>query len=483
MPATLQACLVLVLLCPVAEGAAAVEESRTTYPNILLVVSDDHSAPHVGCYGNPDVRTPVLDRLSQHGILCRRAYVTAPQCVPSRASILTGRMPLEIGLCRFSDNLRREVKILPEYLSQVGYFTGLCGRAYHLDGSGDANRPAIRALLTQDELPNIKERVDFCRVAGHPNLGEQALKQMQEFLDQKPADRPFFLQLCWSDPHRGWDDAPKPDPIDPRQLTLPETYPDTPGVRKDLAEYYNEINRLDAHTGRALEVLRERELYDNTIVVFIGDNGGSQFRGKGTLNELGIWVPLIIRLPHDEHAGTELTPLVSAEDLVPTLLEAIGLSIPSEITGKSFYPGLAGRDYEAREYVFAERMGHTAALPVNSSAFDLGRAVVSERFKRIYNCIWQLPYTPVDFDHAPFFNHLKKRNGAGELSELHSRLYFSDRAMFELYDLAEDPLELNNLAGSAEAREVENRLRTVLSAQMMRAHDFLPPPIPGKKGW
>src|SRR5678816_2873964 len=121
--------LLLALLIPMARAA--------TQPSILIILSDDHSAAHVGCYGNPDVHTPNLDAFASEGMRFTRAYTTAPQCVPSRASILTGRHPIDIGMTRFSAALPRDVKLFPETLKQNGYYTGLCGRGYHLDGNPD----------------------------------------------------------------------------------------------------------------------------------------------------------------------------------------------------------------------------------------------------------------------------------------------------------------------------------------------------------
>src|SRR5262249_41251576 len=115
----------------VAPSVAAAQAKR---PNILIVLSDDHSAPFVGCYGNKDMRTPHLDRLAAEGIKFTRAYTTAPQCVPSRASIMTGRSPVAIQMTRFSAPLSGDVRVFPEYLRTSGYFVGLAGRTYHLDG-------------------------------------------------------------------------------------------------------------------------------------------------------------------------------------------------------------------------------------------------------------------------------------------------------------------------------------------------------------
>src|SRR5262245_60483274 len=111
-----------------------------TRPNVLLVLSDDHSAAHVGAYGNADVKTPNLDAFAKEGMLFKRAYVAAPQCVPSRAALMTGRSPIAIQMTRFSAPLPEEYKTWLELLRDSGYFTGVAGRLFHLDGSN--NPPA-----------------------------------------------------------------------------------------------------------------------------------------------------------------------------------------------------------------------------------------------------------------------------------------------------------------------------------------------------
>src|SRR5437764_6018357 len=133
-------------------------------PNILLVLSDDHSVPHVGCYGNPDIKTPNLDRFAAEGMRCDRAYVTCPQCVPSRASIMSGRSPVAIQMTRFSAPLPAEVKVFPEILRSRGYFAGVAGRTYHLDGS--ALPPESRRVFDEHHLQTFRDRLDFVKVAG-----------------------------------------------------------------------------------------------------------------------------------------------------------------------------------------------------------------------------------------------------------------------------------------------------------------------------
>src|SRR5437588_11346543 len=127
--------LTLSALVAAALTAPSVAAEPAKAPNILVVLSDDQSVPHVGCYGNPDIKTPNLDRFAAEGMRFDRAYVTCPQCVPSRASIMTGRSPIAIQMTRFSAPLPLGVKVYPELLRSQGYFAGVAGRTYHLDGA------------------------------------------------------------------------------------------------------------------------------------------------------------------------------------------------------------------------------------------------------------------------------------------------------------------------------------------------------------
>jgi arylsulfatase A-like enzyme len=441
-------------------------------PNILLILSDDHAWPHVGCYGNVDIKTPNLDKFASEGMRFDRAYVTSPQCVPSRASIFTGRSPVAIAMTRFSAPLPREVKTYAEALRQAGWFTGVAGRSYHLDGAGTS--PESREVFAKYKLATFPGRFDYVKTTGN---SQQALEQLREFLGARPAERPFFLQLCSNDPHRPLDTS-GPEKHAPLKLKLPAHYPDTKLVREDFARYYDEIAHLDMFFGQVIAELAKRGLAENTLVAFMGDNGCSQFRGKGTLHEFGIHVPLLVRWPGKVKAGAVATELVSGEDLAPTFLEAAGLPVPPEMTGKSFVKLLRGEPFEARRYAFAERGAHGSALPGNSSAFDLGRVVVSKTHKLIYNAMGQLSYSPVDFGNDAFWKEIVTMHNAGTLDAKFEQIYFqSPRPMFELYDLVKDPNEFNNVAGKAEAASIERELKAALQEWMILERDFLPLPV------
>jgi N-sulfoglucosamine sulfohydrolase len=451
--------------------APEIKGQQGVQPNILFILSDDHSAQFLGIYGNPDLKTPNIDKLGKDGIIFTKAFTTAPQCVPSRAALMTGRSQVEIGMTRFSAPLPADIKAYPEYLRKAGYYTGLCGRTFHLDGT--KNTPESDSVFDRYKLETFKDRVDYLRKSD--NLGD-IHAQYAEFLNQVPKNKPFFLQLCFSDPHRIFD-AKTFEP-DPKKIKVPAAFPDTKLLREDLAGYYGEIQRLDASIGKVLEELEKRGLNKNTLVVFMGDNGGALIRGKGTLHTLGIHVPLIARYPGTIHAGQTSNALISGIDLAPTFLSIAGLPIPPEITGKSFLPALQGKAFQGHEYVFAARSAHGSGLPTTTDLFDLGRTVFNSKYKLIYNALWQLPYTPVDFKQLPFWIDLQQLHKDGRLEPKWSKLLFAEqRPLFELYDLEKDIEEFDNLSERPEYAVIENNLKAQLQEWMILNKDYLPLPV------
>ncbi len=457
-------------------GYAAQSGSSAEKPNVLLLLSDDHSYPMVSCYGDTNVNTPTLDKLAAEGMKFHRYFTGAPQCVPSRATLMTGRSPVAARMTRFSSPLPRDEVAFPELLrSQGGYYTGICGRSFHLDGSGNRAGNGIAALMSKHNMRTFEERVDFLQ----PCPDGEVAQQLGKFLDAKPADKPFFMWANFSDPHHVWN-APKQFRPDPASLKLPAHWPDLPGMREQLADYCAEVNRLDQTVAGVLEELKKRNLMDSTIIFFTGDNGAALPHGKGSLYDPGSNVPMIVRWPKHIAPGTESRTLLSGEDLGPTILEAAELKPYPKMSGQSFLPLLTGQSYTPRKYIFVERGPHGSApvtVNMSNSGYDLSRCVRSDRYKFIYNCTPWIPYSPVDSAGGEAWADIKAAHEKGALAAGVSATYFTTpRPVYELYDLQADPSELNNLVGKDEVEEVERELRLALAEKMILDFDYLPLP-------
>jgi N-sulfoglucosamine sulfohydrolase len=444
-------------------------------PNILFLLSDDHSYPFVSAFGDTNVKTPTLDKLAAEGMKFHRFFTGCPQCVPSRACYLTGRSPVAARMTRFTSPLPRDVISFPEILREKGgYYTGICGRQYHLDGRAGAD-PAIQKLYDDKDLQTFSDRVDFLNTC--PD--DQVATQIAAFLDKKPADKPFFMWANFSDPHHPWTTGASLRP-DPASLKLPAHFPDVPGMREQLADYCAEVNHVDQTIAGIFEMLKSKGLYDKTLIIFSGDNGQALPHGKGSLYDPGSNVPFIVRWPGMVKPSGESRALLSGEDLGPTLLAAAGLSPDAKMTGVSFLPLLEGKPHTPRKYVFVERGPHGGApVSVNmmSSGYDLGRAVRSDRYKFIYNCTPWIPYGPVDSAGGEAWTQIKAAHAAGKLTPGQDSTYFTTpRPVYEFYDLAADPSELNNLSGKPEHAAAEHELRVALTEKMITDFDYLPLP-------
>jgi arylsulfatase A-like enzyme len=449
-------------------------------PNILLVLSDDHSVPHLGCYGSPNAITPHLDAFAAQGMRFNRAYTTAPQCAPSRGSIFTGRSPGALRITRFMQPPPKDAVFFSDVLRTHGYWAGIDGRHHHLDGARIEPDPHVAQTLVAAGLKNLDQRFDHVRIVATKSEAELTAipTTFGQALDKVPAGKPFFLYFGFSQPHRRWTGRAKDVTFDPAKLKLPPDYPDLPEVRADYSDFLYSVYDLDRGFGRLLQELSRRGFAENTIVIFMGDNGESLLRGKGTLYDRGTHVPLIVRWPGTARPGSHSDILISGEDIAPTVLQALGLPAPAAMTGVSFLPALQGQPFPGREQVFAERGWHAGPI-TRTDGLDLSRSVTTKRYRYIYNLLPDRTYTPVDMPGTPAWAALGRAHRDGKLSPLHERLLFAaPRPTTELYDLEADPYELNNLSGQSAVAASEAELRGALTRWMVREADFVPPPSP-----
>ncbi|MBX3180031.1 MAG: sulfatase [Candidatus Hydrogenedentes bacterium] len=426
-------------------GAAAITASPAHAeptggpPNIVFLFSDDHSVPDLGCYDNSAIRTPNLDALAATGLRLDRAYVTSPQCSPSRASILTGRTPHAVNASRLHQNVTPDVPNLPRLLKQAGYHTG-----------------ALRKVHQN----HIQKDFDYYGNHRAP---------LEEFFAQRPKDQPFFLWFGSTDPHRDYAPGAVDPPHDPAALDVPEFLADTPETRQDLALYYDEIGRFDRECGEILALLEANGLRENTLVVMSADNGMPFPRAKATLYEPGIRVPLIANWPGVIAPGRTSSALVSLMDLTRTWLDAAGAPAPESLEGHSLLPLFRGESESVREMVFSERNWHDNWDPV--------RCVVTDRYKLIQNYRLDVGCIPsLDLLRSPSFQSIRELAKQDLLDGPLRWYHATSRPPVELYDLEADPGEWNNLAGQPEQRERVEALQKALGNWMNETGDFLPPP-------
>ena len=452
-------------------------------PNILFFLSDDHSVPFLNCYGQKEMKTPNLDRLAAEGIKFTKMFTSAPQCVPSRAAIMTGRSPVACRITRFSSPLPRDEITFPEILrKEAGYYVGVLGRSYHLDGSDRA--PEISKQVFEDNhMITFKDRYHYVRV----NSQEETPSKIEEFFDGRPKDHPYFLWVNYSDPHHPWTTGENPP--SPEQVTVPGYLPDLPGVRQDLSAHEGEIENLDKQYGIALEIVKKRAGLENTVIFFMGDNGLALPSGKGSLYDPGLNVPFIAWCPGMIKPGGTSNALLSGEDLAPTCLELAGLKVPERISGVSVLPLLQGKSFpKERSYIFGERGPH-GSTPFNegvkANGIDYSRCVRSRSYKLIYNHTPDREYGPVDSAGNPGWRDMVKAFEEKKLDEKFVRRYFtSPRPVFELYDLDADPNEMNNLYGKKGLESVTQELKEALQRKMIEDFDYLALPIgPQPKGY
>lgn len=452
-------------------GAASLKAQSVRPPNILFVLSDDHSVPYLGAYGATWMSTPHLDQLAREGLRFTRAFTAAPQCVPSRTALMTGRSPVAARMGRFSSPLPADVPVAQEVLREKGYYTGVCGRYFHLDGAINP-APATAAAYEKHHMKTWKNRVDFLDVSSQAKAPEL----FEQFLAQRPKDRPWFFWMNFNDPHHPWDTGG--GKVDPAKIVLPPHLPDLPGVRADLARYCSEIEHADESFGAVMAALRKSGEEANTIVLFMGDNGMAFPHGKGSLFDPGLNVPLLARWPGQIRPAVTDT-LISGEDLAATFMDIGGATAPRGVSGRSFYPLLRGRAYTPREYIFAARLHHGNSAfseHTKASEFDLSRCVRSARYKLIYNLTPKMEYWPVDSARDAGWQEMLAAHQAGTLPRAIDEAYFRDpRPVLELYDLEKDPGELENLVGRAEYRDIQQTLMAAMLDKQIADHDFAPP--------
>ncbi len=423
--------------------------------NVVLIHCHD-LGQYLSCYDDRHVSTPNIDRLASEATLFESCFAAAPTCTPSRATMFTGLYPHRHGLMGLASGghwqLDPATPTIASLLTRAGYACGHYG-IFHIGedlasyGFEEGNLDASCETCTENTIDLISRHAAGGTHAGGTHVG-----------------KPFFVSVGFQQPHIPWGAV---DPaIEPAGVHVPEYLPRTDETRSEMAQFYSDVRRVDTCIGRIVDALVRNGVYDETIVIFTSDHGIALPLAKGTLYDAGLTIPLIVRMPDGSGAGHRSTRLVSNADLLPTILDLLGLEslTPAKLDGVSIASVIRGDDaYSAepaaetaaecgRDFVFAEQSWHDFYEPM--------RAIRDTRFKLIHNF---RPGTGVQIAG----DVLQTRAVAAMSAELAGRV----RPEYELYDLSEDPSETRNVYDDPQYHEAAVRLTAQLSEYLESSGD------------
>jgi N-sulfoglucosamine sulfohydrolase len=435
-----------------AAGADAVRR-----PNILFLFADNWQYEHASAHGYVAVKTPVFDRIVREGARFTNAFCPVPSCGPTRSSLVTGRAAHQLEeLANHGGRFPGKFRVFTDALTVCGYHVGYTGKGW---------APGIYLGFGRTETPVGKNYASF-----------------PKFIAARKADEPFFFwfgdnQTALHSWKRG---SGAQAGIDPAKVRVPAYLPDTPVVREEITDYLASVQRTDAAFGEAIALLEQRGELENTIIIHGSDNGWQMPRGLGNVYDAGVHVPLAVRWPGKVQPGRVIEDFVSVTDYAPTILEMAGLFPWPEMTGRSIVDLLTARPgAPARDHVFLERERHA-----NVRRGDLSypiRAIRTRDFLYIRNIrpnrqpagdpiVYYAVGDYGDIDNSRTKLHILARR-EDAIMQRPFVLGFKKRPAEELYDLRNDPEQINNVAAKPEFREVKQRLSAQVDAWMKATAD------------
>ncbi len=417
---------------------SASNKKTNNRPNIILYVVDDLGTNDAGCYGNPFIKTPGIDALAEAGTRFTHAFCTSPSCSASRSVILTGLHNHANGQYghshgKFHFSAFSNIKSLPVMLEDEGYRTMHIGK-FHV--------APLEVFQFQNQKENSKEKTKKISVD----------ERIDQFISDDSGS-PFFLYYCTMEPHRPFKRHGS-DTIRAEDIVVPNHLPDIPAIRSDLAKYYMSAQRADKGLLNLIEKLKRENKWDNTIILFTSDNGRPFMGAKLNLYEPGIRLPFVLRNPFQKRHGIVSDAMISFTDITPTLLDLAGVDISKlNFHGRSIKSQLNKEKSIGFDTIYASHTFHETTM------YYPMRMIRDRRYKLIWNLAYGQPF-PLGVS-AERFAKLIKDN---QLAKFGKRLIkdFLQRPKFELYDLINDPDEVNNLAYNLEYQHLVNFYKSKL---------------------
>ncbi|UBM58696.1 sulfatase [Marinilongibacter aquaticus] len=475
--------LILITFCSSTFFSCQTHESSKeveTRPNILFAIADDQSFPHTGIYGFSEISTPAFDQVAKSGILFNNAFVAAPQCSPSRASILTGKNIWQLEEAgTHSSSFPKKFTVFTDLLENAGYSLGYTGKAW---GPGNWK---ISGRSRNPVGPEFSDK----KMSDTPTSGINAndyFENFKTFMDQREEGKPFFFWYGSYEPHRKYEEGSgKESGKNLAKAMLPSFLPDNEITRGDILDYALEIEHFDDHLNKMLQFLAEKGELENTLIVVTADNGMPFPYAKANLQEYGTHVPLAISWPRKISKKRTTDELVSLIDLAPTFLEMAGVENLPKMTGLSLTPILFDEVKSQRDFVLTGRERHTHARPDN-----LGypaRAIRTQDYLLVKNYKtdrWPMG-DPVleksdtqegqksmfpgyhDIDDSPSKTWMIEMKDNHKLFEI----AFEKRPSVQLYDIKKDPGCLNDLSSSSDLDSLKSKLLEQLDRELEKEGD------------
>ena len=422
-------------------------------PNIIWLVAEDQSPEFFPMYGDKTVPLPNLEALATDAVRFTNAVSPVPVCAPARSSLITGMYPTSlgthnmrtykawgkenepsIGIPSYTPIVPEGVQMFPAFLRKEGY--------YCINGPKEDYNFA-KTQSTWDESSNARH------------------------WDKREADQPFFAVFNFSVSHESqiWKRGKDSLFVSPESVEVPPYFPDNDIVRHDLAVNYSNLKRLDGQIGAVIDELKEDGLYDDSYIFFYADHGGPFPRHKRALYDTGLKVPLLIKFPKNAKAGTVDDRLISFLDFGPTVLSIAGIDPPKVMQGKAHFGPY--KEEKGAEYTFhsADRF---------DGVYDRLRAVRSKKYKYIKSYDTSISHAlPVLYrEQMPLMQELRRLFAEGKLQPEASSWLAPTKPEEELYDLENDPFELDNLAGKPEMKDTLERFRKVLKDWIDHTNDL-----------
>lgn len=418
-------------------------DNKKSLPNVLLIVADDCSYHDIECFGAVNNKTPNIDKLAKEGLKFNNAFNSATMSVPTRHSLYTGMYPIKHGGYPNHSEVKPDTKSTPHYLREYGYRVGLAGK-WHVHPE---------SCFPFEDVPGFQKNCTSKDVS-------YTLDGVSEFI-ARDKDNPFFLVLASVNSHAPWT-AGDASVYKREELKLPPNFVDTKETREAYARYLAEVSVLDQEVGDIINVLKEKGQYDNTLIIFISEQG-AQFAGaKWTCWNPGTKSAMIASWKGKIKAGTETDALVQYEDILPTVIDIAGGKTPAVMDGKSLKNLLSDKTKEHRNYVFSLHNNVPAGPPYPS------RSVSDGTYKLIWNLRPELTFSVNAMRNAGWM--LSWKDKKDEQSGFILKR-FENRPEFELYNIKDDIFELNNLAANQQHTAKIKELKAELDKWMKSQGD------------